>query len=236
VLPAEVERDVLRDDRETQARRTRTSLPVVLAYIPLIAYMLWTATPALYVALLAAAAAVITVVFALGRTARGVTFLSRPLALAALAANATVVVVLARVFSPFLIALPAAAVMLVVVCAGPAFRQTWMMVLAMVVLLAAILLPFAGEQLGYLAPTMRISDGIIAIKPYLMTPDASQIRVGLCAFVTAIIAAIALPTLAAVRGEDAARRRLHLQAWRLSQLTPHGPTVRASTPLLGRES
>src|SRR5438105_2356972 len=114
--------------------------------------------------------------------------MSRPVALGALAANAAVLVVLARLFSPFVLPPVTAAVILVVVCGGPAFRSPVMMGVAVAMLLAAIQVPFAGEALGLLAPTMHVSDGALAIRPFAATPTPVQVELGLCAYVVIAVA------------------------------------------------
>ena len=136
-------------------------------------------------------------------------------------ANTLIVIMVARMFSPILIAPGVAASLTMAMVLTP--RYSWLSSPATIIVLmiGAVTGPLLLEQLGTLSTTMSVSpEGVLFAAPAL----AGRLE-GPTIFVGALYA-VALITASAVAGytirlrAQKAQQHLHLQAWQLRQLVP----------------
>jgi serine/threonine-protein kinase len=135
--------------------------------------------------------------------------------------NAVLVVVIARMFSPILIAPGLAAVLAMAMVLTPRF--SWLGTSAGVAgfMIGAVLLPWIFERIGVLSPTMAVDDsGVNFSAPAIAGAEDPTILV-------AVLYTIALIAGACIMGDTmrtrtrTAIRQLQIQAWQLRQLVPH---------------
>ncbi|MFT3694956.1 MAG: serine/threonine-protein kinase [Kofleriaceae bacterium] len=134
--------------------------------------------------------------------------------------NMLLVVVLARMFSPFLIAPGVAAALAIAMCLTPQFSwlgSSWSIAIA---LISGTLIPLLCERLGWISRTMTID-------PHGLTFETDAFGGGqLATLIVGTVYVAALITGAVIAGHSmrrqqrAAHRRLHMQAWQLRQLVP----------------
>jgi serine/threonine-protein kinase len=137
-------------------------------------------------------------------------------------ANTIIVIVVARMFSPILIAPGVAASLAMAMVLTPRFTWLGSPITIVVLMVGAVTGPLLLEQLGVLSTTMSVSrEGVLFAAPAL-----SGIHEGPTIAVGALyaIALIATSTLAGYQMRQRslqAQKHLHLQAWQLRQLVPH---------------
>ncbi len=211
--PPEVEHELAAIDRESmrhQARRGGVASLAVLGFVPLLyaaglRETWWIMTMLVLTAL----------VFAASRNI--VRFPSQRTLWSAIAANMLIVALASRIVSPFLIA-PAAVIMLAMLFAmQPIVRHVLLLWAGFV---AAVLVPWACELLGWLSPTTTfVGDHMILTAPAAhFEPVFAQLTLAL--FVTALPAlAIGLARSVAL-DRRRMQRALQIQAWQLRQLVP----------------
>jgi serine/threonine-protein kinase len=136
-------------------------------------------------------------------------------------ANTVIVIVLARMFSPILIAPGIAASLAMAMVLTPRFSWLGSPVTIALLMIGAVGVPLLLEQVGGLSTTMSVSgDGVLFRAPAISgNAPAATIAVG-------ALYAIALIGGATVAGYQMrertlqAQKHLHLQAWQLRQLVP----------------
>ncbi|MDB4956341.1 MAG: Serine/threonine protein kinase PrkC, regulator of stationary phase [Myxococcales bacterium] len=135
-------------------------------------------------------------------------------------ANAVIVVVVARMFSPIMIAPGVAASLAMAMVLTPRFSRLGSSVTVAVFMIGAVLTPLFLERAGALTPTMSVdANGVLFRAPAVAGYEGPT-------FIVCVIYAIALIAGACVAGEAmrrrtrSAHRHLHLQAWQLRQLVP----------------
>jgi hypothetical protein len=135
--------------------------------------------------------------------------------------NAILLGVIARLFSPFLIAPSIGAVIAMMLVYSPAYRsRTHVMMLAATMSLGAIV-PWLLELGGVVSRTIELtSTGLVIDAPGLHLSDPVKI-VFLSLYAFAVIAASTGMSFAMRRAERTNRERLIMQAWQLRQLVTH---------------
>ena len=141
-------------------------------------------------------------------------------AIALAGANAMLIVLLGRMFSPVLCTPAIATATATALVFGPSYEARWRVIGMALLMIAAVLVPWLAEAIGLLPHTMTLrAGGIDFTGPALRIGD------------TWTVAALVLPTVATIASaagmahrmsasDRAVRRRLHLQAWQLRQLVP----------------
>ncbi|HEY0991558.1 MAG TPA: serine/threonine-protein kinase [Kofleriaceae bacterium] len=217
-VPREVAEAMAAEDARDANAMIRTGLWVVagaLLFVPL----MWLIAPpgSVYVRLLFG----LLVADALGSW--WVARRARPWPEYAVIANALILFVLGRMFSPLLVAPGIAAALAMAMVLTP--RNTWLSapITVSALMIGALVVPLGLEQLGVLPATMSVSgDGVM-----FRAPGVSGLNEPLTVVVGALYV-ISLVTTAVVGGTHireralAVRQRLELQAWQLRHLVPAG--------------
>ena len=134
--------------------------------------------------------------------------------------NTVLVVLVARMFSPVLIAPGVAAVVAMAMVLTPRFSILGSAVTVTVLFAAAILVPWGLERVGVLSTTMSVDRaGILLRAPVVEGQETRTMIVGAIYAVGLIAGASIMANAMRARAREAARR-LHLQAWQLRQLVP----------------
>ena len=136
-------------------------------------------------------------------------------------AIAPAIVIIARLFSPTLIASGMAAVIAGVLATSPLLGGTRASIALWLLMSSTVVGPLVLERLGWIAPTMEAVPGVgILLRGPVISESVAtaSIRGGL--FVVVLIGAAVLVSHVVRRSDEELRRRLHLQAWHLRQLFP----------------
>jgi serine/threonine-protein kinase len=137
-------------------------------------------------------------------------------------ANTLTVIILARMFSPILIAPGVGAALSMAMVLMPRFSRLGSPVTIGVLMIGAISVPLALEQLGVISTTMSVSPaGILFAAPAVSGDfETPTILVGALYAVMLIAASVVAGYQMRARTLEA-QKHLHLQAWQLRQLVPH---------------
>jgi serine/threonine-protein kinase len=138
-------------------------------------------------------------------------------AILVIAGNASIVFFLSRLCSPFLITPSVAALAAMALISSPTYQKARAVIVLAVSLLAAVMLPWAAEAAGVLAPTMQLDHDLVLHPPLLDVSPFARVMV-LALHLVAIVGAGAYMAFENRRAERSIRNRLHLQAWHLHQL------------------
>jgi hypothetical protein len=134
--------------------------------------------------------------------------------------NTVVVVVLARMYSPILIAPAIAASLGMGMVMAPRFSWVGSAPSIASLMAGAVLVPWLLERAGLMTLTVRVStDGVLLSAPGLAGAETSTIIVGVAYVLGLVVLACAIGEEIRRRTRDA-HRHLHLQAWQLRQLVP----------------
>jgi eukaryotic-like serine/threonine-protein kinase len=134
--------------------------------------------------------------------------------------NVLFVALLARMFSPLLIAPGVAAVLSLAMVLTPRFSPLGSASVIACLLIAAIFTPLALERFGVLPTTITMSaHGVIMDAPAFAGREVATIGVGCLYTVGLIVGACVMGDVMRTRARDA-HRHLLLQAWQLRQLVP----------------
>ncbi len=137
-------------------------------------------------------------------------------------ANTLIVIVLARMYSPVLIAPGIAASLAMAMVLTPRFSWLGSAIGICVLMGGAVLGPLALEQLGVLSPTMSVTDAGVAFHaPAISALEGPTILVA-SIYIVSLIAGACIAAAAMRARTRAAHHRLQLQAWQLRQLVPAG--------------
>jgi serine/threonine-protein kinase len=217
--PRETPHEVLDAIHQEDVRTARAyaqagiwTLVAALAFTPL---MWWIAPSASgYVAILTALFLVNLVVLL------HVNMASLPRPGVAVVGNTILVLVLARMFSPILIAPGVAAVLAMAMVLTPRFSFLGSSVTVCVLLLLAIFTPLVLERLDVLSRTLEVTEaGVLFHPPAVAGHEGPTILVGSLYTVGLIIGSCAMAGSMRRRAREA-YRHLQLQAWQLRQLVP----------------
>jgi len=134
------------------------------------------------------------------------------------ALNAAVIAMLARMFTPFLVAPGLAAVTLMAFAFHPAAASTRVLVQAWVLSIAAVAGTWLLEKVGVFASTMSTSSGHLLLISPLRHIEKLPAGSALCIQAIVLLVIAALLAGSAARAQRAARHHLLVQTWQLSQL------------------
>ncbi len=137
-------------------------------------------------------------------------------------ANTVTVIILARMFSPILIAPGVGAALSMAMVLMPRFSVLGSPLTIALLMMGAIAVPLGLEQIGVLSTTMSVSPhGILFSAPAVSgSEEVPTILVGALYAVSLIAASIVAGYQMRVRTLEA-QKHLHLQAWQLRQLVSH---------------
>jgi hypothetical protein len=216
-LPREVADILAAEEATSNMRQARIGSAASAAYALFVPFLLWlgvrsTTTVAVFVVL----AFVTLIVARLGVRPQP----SRPLAAATVIGNALLIGLLARMFSPFLIAPGVAAVTTSALLGSPLHRRGRSLALLVSLMTAAVIVPWALELAGVLSPTMAFDGNVFAIRDIAVDITSLPVQAGLVTFTVALVVVAAAISRALSRGDEDVHRRVHLQAWQLRQLVP----------------
>jgi hypothetical protein len=136
-------------------------------------------------------------------------------------ANAIIVLIVARMFSPILIAPGVAASLAMAMVLTPRFSFLGSPYTIAFLMIGGVIAPLLLEQMGALSVTMSVSpDGVLFAAPGLAGAlEGPTIMVGALYAIALITASILAGYQMRRRALDA-QKHLHLQAWQLRQLVP----------------
>jgi len=137
-------------------------------------------------------------------------------------ANTIIVIVVARMFSPILIAPGVAASLAMAMVLTPRFSWIGSPITITIFMIGGVTVPLLFEHLDLLSQTMSVSPaGVLFAAPALSgSAEGPTILVG-ALYAAALITASAIAGYQMRQRSLEAQKRLHLQAWRLRQLVPH---------------
>jgi serine/threonine-protein kinase len=212
--PREVEDAIREEDIQTMRGHARVGTWLFVGFLAFTPLLWWIAPRgSLYVLALSAMISV-----SLGLCWWGARI--RPLGKEGLIAIASAILlaIVAHMYTPFLAAPGMAAAATMVIVLTPT-RSRITSALGIVVLVSvAVLGPWVLERVGALQVTTTIGDhGIVLSAPALAGDETSILIVGIL-YVLGLIAGTAVIASTIRAREQAARHRLHLQAWQLRQL------------------
>jgi eukaryotic-like serine/threonine-protein kinase len=213
--PREVENEIEADNLASVRRNARVGLLGYLGYLAFVPTLLWLAPGhqgyALALFAIIACNAGVLAWHAFGK--------SQPQPWRIVAGNVLLVVLLARMYSPFLIAPGVAAVTTMAVVFSPSYtRRLWVGVVV-ALMVGAVLVPWLAEQVGIVSATTAVGDGLALTGPALHVGATAQLLV-LVGIVVALVAAAGWIAHAMRKTEYAMRHQLYVQAWQLRQLVP----------------
>ena len=133
-------------------------------------------------------------------------------------ANAALLVVVARMYTPFLIAPGLAAMSAMAILMTPTKSKLLTVPAMIAITTAAVLGPFVLEQLGVLAVSTEVTPYGMLLKPLAIAGDQTSTLVVASIYVLALIGAAAFMANGMRTRERTVKRRLMLQAWQLRQL------------------
>jgi hypothetical protein len=216
--PPEVEAAIDREQRGIARQHARAGLYSYSAFLGMLAFMLWIGVRSwTYVAIYLASLVLVVGIAASGLWATSIAQLRRG-AFVVVLFNALFVAVLAHGTAPLLMAPAVAAITAMLMLQGPQFRSRVMLGIIVVAMVGSVLVPWAMEAAGWLAPTMRGTADHLEMTTSVLEPRYDRIKIGLATFVIGSVAAAALMSVGLARSRDDAQRRLHLHLWRARQL------------------
>ncbi len=135
--------------------------------------------------------------------------------------NAILLVIVSRMFTPFLIAPGLAAMSSMAILFTPTSSRLTTAIGMTVLSWCAVLGPLILERLGALSITTTVDEhGLLLRAAGTAGREGPSLAVGSCYVLLSIAFACTMAATMRAR-ERAARRHLHLQAWQLRQLVPH---------------
>ncbi|MEJ7602298.1 MAG: serine/threonine-protein kinase [Kofleriaceae bacterium] len=217
--PPELERELHADALQRTRASTSGALVGMLAFVGMLVALGFLPSNLTKVDARTALVVVVCFVFALALRAVKRTGAVNPWWLATGCAG--IIVIVARLFSPTLVAPGIAAVVASALATNPVLGSRQAAVGLWGLMSAAVLVPLAAERVGWLSATMEpvIGTGILLHTPLLASaPTSAAMRGAL--FVVVLVAAAVMVSYLVRRTDEQLRRRLHLQAWHLRQLFP----------------
>nr|HEX4312374.1 serine/threonine-protein kinase [Kofleriaceae bacterium] len=215
VAPPELRAEIAADDLQQLARHASTGVRGFLGYATLVPLLFVSGARGYAAALIAL---VVGAVFVLTRTPEAGKLGLRTFWNAAI--NVMLVGVLARTFSPFLLAPAIACVTANALVYAPTYDRRWMALLLVAAMAAVIIVPWLGEVVGVLPTTTTWGlDGVHLEAPGLRLSGAlpGLLLVGATLAMIASSVGIAYGMSASDRE---LRRKMFLQTWQLKQLVP----------------
>jgi len=129
---------------------------------------------------------------------------------------------IARMFTPFLIAPGLAALTMLAMMHSPEYRHGTPFRMLMIMFPLAALAPWALEYAGVLTPTVGFSGQALVLTAPVLEPNFTMISVGIVIYVVGLILGAGVVGRWLARNGERWQRDLHLQAWQLRQILPRG--------------
>jgi hypothetical protein len=213
--PAEVEQLIVEDDHRAMRVVITAGLWVVIATLGFLPLLWWISSgdKTLFVML----ATILALDGVLGLIVRRA---QRPHPEWLILANTLLVVVIARMFSPVLIAPGVAASIALAMVLTPQQSKVGTVWSIAVLMVGAVLVPLALEELGVLSPTMFITPHGISFEAVAFGGTTTPVLIVTTIYVAALIIGTALTGWLMRSQQQHMHRRLHMQTWQLRQLVP----------------
>jgi len=215
-IPHEVEVEVELDTATIVRRTAKAAIVAYSGYFAFLPLFFWVGVrePFYIVAMVACCLANIAI---LAHHARSNTKF-HPYLLAA--GSALLVLVLARMFSPFLVAPGTAAVTTLGLMFGPAYVTRRSAFVMIAVMSSAVLLPWLAETVGWISQTLTVNAAGINMDSPAMGTSTVPSQFILVGYTIALVTIAVTMGISRRDAERSARRTLHLQSWHLRQLVP----------------
>ena len=133
------------------------------------------------------------------------------------AANVGMLFLIARLFTPFLVAPGLATATMLAFSMHLRFGRTYVLAPA---LAAGVMFPWVGELLGWWPRSAEILDGALVLRSAggrLLLPN---VEIAHALYITALILVVGVLVRAMALTQRTSRRQVHLLAWHLRQLVP----------------
>ena len=215
--PIEVEQTIAAEARETSRRYARVGLLGYLGYLLFVFEFLWVGVMDWRYVLAFLGVLGLNIGFAWVRTR---TESKHRYYWIAIAANALLIAVVARIFTPLIIGPGVAAATVMAMIPNPAIRSPRLAGVVTIVMMIAVLVPWLAEYAGVFSRTMWTENGFLLVHSPALEMHGFAVQFGLTVYSIMLIAFSGMMAFTAARGERIARHRLHLQAWQLRQLMP----------------
>ncbi|HUS31318.1 MAG TPA: serine/threonine-protein kinase [Kofleriaceae bacterium] len=210
--PPEVVSEMAKEDEGLVRSSARVGAIANSIYVLLVPMLLIAGSVPLLYSLAISALAVLGTGYLMYMARPGGAYRLWPIALV----DTLLLVVVARLLSPFVFGIAASAVTVVGLMAGPAVSLRRGIAVATMLSLA-VLLPWLGEQVGWLSSTIDVARGEMTLRsPLYWSPAMTHLALVL-ATIVGTFAALALTRQLRFAERDA-RLRMHMQAWQLRQL------------------
>jgi len=132
--------------------------------------------------------------------------------------NLLIVILLARLFSPFLIAPGVGAVSLMAFASHPAAARTRLFAAVATIGMLGVLAVWFVEAVGWVTPTLSTEGSTIAMTSPIVGLEHVPLMPALCLYSIVLIVFAATLAGSIANAERATKRHLHIQAWQLRQL------------------
>jgi serine/threonine protein kinase len=215
VTPKEVEAQIALDDTNSARVVVSAGMWVVLAALAFLPLLWWISagekTLLIVLAIMLAADGV------LGQIIRRA---KNPRPELIIIANTLLVMVIARMFSPLLIAPGIAASIALAMTLTPQTSWLGSSVGIAAAMITGVLVPMILEQLGWLSPTMILTSRGLSFETNAFGGAATPTLIVGMFYIAALISGTVITGTSMRRQQRDAHRRLHVQAWQLRQLVP----------------
>jgi serine/threonine-protein kinase len=215
VTPPEVEQSIQRDNVRSARVLAAAGLWVVVAALAFLPLLWWLSDGAN--TLLGVLALMLAADGVLGQLVRRA---KRPRPELIIIANMLLVFVIARMFSPLLIAPGIAASIAIAMVLTPQFSWLGSPVGIVVSMSAGVLAPLLFEELGWMSHTMIVGKHGLSFETAAFAGHRVPTLIVAVVYVIALITGAVVAGSSMRRQQREAHRRLHLQAWQLRQLVP----------------
>ena len=213
--PPEVEQLIVADDQRSMRVVITAGLWVVIAALIFLPLLWWISsgdkTLFVLLAVMLAADGVLGLVVQRAK---------RPRPEFIIVANTALVVVISRMFSPVLIAPGIAASIALAMVLTPQRSKLGSVWTITVLMIGAVLVPLALEELGVLSPTMFVTPRGLAFETVAFGGTTTPVLIVATVYVVALIVGTALTGSLMRSQQQRMHRRLHMQTWQLRQLVP----------------
>jgi serine/threonine-protein kinase len=201
-------------DRSNAQRQARIGLAVHLGFVALaVVFYAFGAHDPVHLGALAALSAINAAIDWTG--SRRVTQANT---VATIVFNLLIIVLLARLFSPFLIAPGVGAVSLMAFASHPAAANTRLFAGIATIGIVGVLLVWFVELAGWATPTLSTVGGTIEMTSPIHGLATVPLLPALCLYSIVLVIAAAALAGSVASAERATKRQMHIQAWQLRQL------------------
>ena len=213
--PEEVEQLIVDDDHRSMRVVITAGLWVVVAAFVFLPLLWWISSgdKTLFV-LLAVMLAADGVLGLIVRRAK------RPRPELIILANSALIFVIARMFSPALIAPGIAASVALAMVLTPQRSKLGAVWVIAALMSAAVVVPLALEELGVLSPTMFITPRGLSFETVAFGGTTTPVLIVVTIYMVALIVGTVLTGSLMRRQQQRMHRQLHMQTWQLRQLVP----------------